>query len=91
MFHPFTATMAKSATVSTQIYREAESHQLAEAYLSIAHVYIERACDRGASRTLVYCPYECREEFSSRLEEAGFSVSRAPNIPNRFCVSWEEV
>ena len=89
MFYPFNAPMARKETANAKLILENEDQTLLQAYLSIAHVYIQRAARCGYTKVSVYCPYPIREEFCKTLTGSGFIIS-AHSIVNRFWVSWEE-
>lgn len=89
MFYPFNAARAKTRTSDAERDNLVENEVLADAYISIAHVYIERAAKRGYSRTTTYIPYTVRDDVCERLRSAGFDVDPIPRAVNRYMVSWE--
>ena len=89
MFYPFNAARAKSRTNDAERDNMVELEVLADAYLSITHVYIERAAKRGISRTVTYIPFSVSKEVVERLRGAGFDVEPILNAHNRYYVSWE--
>lgn len=89
MFYPFNAARAKTRTSDAERDNLIENEVLADAYVSITHVYIERAAKQGYSRTITYIPYGVREDVCERLRLAGFDVDPIPNSITRYRVSWE--
>ena len=89
MFYPFTANLARKETANAKNDRKNEDAIFLQSYLSIAHVFIQRAARGGCNKTSVYCPYSIRQEFCQALTEAGFVVSARP-MTNWFGVSWEK-
>jgi hypothetical protein len=89
MFYPFNAARAKTRTSDAERDNLIENEVLADAYISITHVYIERAAKRGYSRTTTYIPYSVSKEVVERLRGAGFEVEPFLNTHNRYMVSWE--
>lgn len=89
MFYPFNAARAKTRSSDAERDNLIENEILADAYISITHVYIERAAKRGYSRTTTYIPYTVREDVCGRLRLAGFDVDPIPKAVNRYMVSWE--
>lgn len=88
MFYPFVAPMAQKESDKTCKKIEAEQEILVSAYLSIAHVYIQRSASRGGYQTTAYCPHEIRENFITALCESGFRVEKIQNVFNRYLISW---
>ena len=89
MFYPFTATMAQKTTREAKLSREAEDEVLLQAYLTIAHCYINRAASRGNTRCYSYCPFNLRNEFIDSLYDAGFTC--VPIVhSNMVSISWGE-
>lgn len=90
MFHPFNAHVATTHTTKARITREAEDTVLLESYLTIAHVYIQRAASRGDNGAWVYCPCNLRDRFAEVLRGSGFIVEPAENNVTHFIIKWEE-
>ena len=90
MFHPFNAHVATTHTTKAKVIRESEDAILLESYLTIAHVYIQRAASRGNNRAWVYCPYNLRDQFTEALHRSGFIVESAVNNVTHFIVKWGE-
>lgn len=80
MFYPFNAKMAQNKTDIARVNNGEEEKILLDAYLQIAHVYINRAASRGCNTMAVYCPHFLQKEFLSRLEDSGFEIGE--KIPN---------
>lgn len=80
MFYPFNAKMAQNKTDVARVSTREEEKILLDAYLQIAHVYINRAASRGYNTIAVYCPSFLRKEFLFSLENSGFEIMN--NIPN---------
>lgn len=90
MFYPFTVNSARTATrIATQHFDETKT-QLAEAYLEIAYVHINRAARRGGYMAWVYLPYEVRHEVITQLTNAGFKIEPIPNSPSHYRIVWKE-
>lgn len=89
MFYPFNAARAKTRTNDAERDNMVELEVLADAYVSITHVYIERAAKCGRFHTVTYIPYSVSKEVVERLRGAGFEVEPVLNAYNRFYVSWE--
>lgn len=89
MFYPFTATAAMREAQSFYEEYEDQREVLLEAYLKIAHVYIERACMKYRTRARVYCPFEIYPRFESALLSAGYHFKEC-QLPNNYIVSWGE-
>lgn len=90
MFYPFNAPVARTETrIATQHFDETNA-QLVEAYLRIAHVYINRAARRGGYVAWVYLPYEVHKEVTTRLTQAGFKIEPIPNASSHYRILWKE-
>ena len=89
MFYPFTATAAMRETQKFHEEYEDQQEILLEAYLKIAHVYIERACMRQRTCARVYCPFEIYPQFESALMHAGYHFKEC-HLPNNYIISWGE-
>lgn len=76
MFYPFTARIAQNQYEETEKNIAVEQECLKDAYLRIAHVYINRACRLGRKTTMVFLPHEIAQEAITQLECAGFIVDR---------------
>ena len=90
MFHPFNAHVATTHTKEARVAREAEDTILLESYLTIAHVYIQRAASYGNNRAYVYCPYNLRNRFAEALDKSGFTVEASKQNTSYFFVKWGE-
>lgn len=76
MFCPFNVCGAQIQCEEAEKITAEERNWLKEAYLEIAHVYINRACRRGYRMTMVYLPNEIAREAIEQLERAGFIIDR---------------
>ena len=90
MFYPFNAHVATADTKRVRTIRKDEDAILLDSYLSIAHVYIQRAISRGNNQTYVYCPYALRNKFAETLRTSGFIVEQFEHNVTHFLVKWEE-
>ena len=90
MFYPFNAHVATAETKKARAIRGDEDAILLDSYLSIAHIYIQRAISRGNNQTYVYCPYALREKFAETLRTSGFIVERSEYNVTHFLIKWEE-
>ena len=90
MFYPFNAHVATADTKKARTIRKDEDAILLDSYLSIAHVYIQRAISRGNSRTYAYCPYVLRNQFAETLRTSGFIVEPSEHNVTHFLIKWEE-
>ena len=90
MFYPFNAHVATADTKKVRTIRKDEDAILLDSYLSIAHVYIQRAISRGNSQTYVYCPYALQKKFAETLRMSGFIVEPSEHNVMHFIVKWEE-
>lgn len=82
MFYPFAAYTAQNQYEETEKIIATERDCLKEAYLKIAHVYVNRACRQGRKTAMVYLPYEVAQEVINQLECAGFIIDR--DIPESY-------
>ena len=85
MFCPFNAAMARFTSENSVVKTESETEILIKAYKEIAHVWINRAAERGLFRTYIYVPYEARALLDD-LKESGFEIEPIRN--NRYSVYW---
>ena len=90
MFYPFNAHVATDETKKARAIRRDEDAILLDSYLSIAHVYIQRAVSRGNKQTYVYCPYALRNKFTETLRMSGFIVEPLEHNVTHFLIKWEE-
>lgn len=90
MFYPFNAHVATDETKKARAIRKDEDAILLDSYLSIAHIYIQRAISNGNSQTCVYCPYALRKQFAETLRTSGFIVEPSEHNINHFLIKWEE-
>ena len=90
MFYPFNAHVASDETKKARTIRKDEDAILLDSYLSIAHVYIQRAVSRGNKQTYVYCPYALQKKFAETLRTSGFSVEPLEHNVTHFLIKWEE-
>ena len=90
MFYPFNAHVATADTKKVRTIRKDEDAILLDSYLSIAHVYIQRAISRGNSQTYVYCPYALQKKFAETLRTSGFIVEPIEHNVTHFLIKWEE-
>ena len=59
MFYPFNAHVASDETKKARTIRKDEDAILVDSYLSIAHVYIQRAVSRGNKQTMYIARMLC--------------------------------
>ena len=85
MFCPFNAAMARFTSKTSVAGTESETEILIKAYKEIAHVWINRAAERGLFSTYIYVPYEVRALLDD-LRESGFEVKYIKD--NRYNVYW---
>ena len=85
MFCPFNAAMARFTSETSVVKTESETEILIKAYKEIAHVWINRAAERGLFRTYIYVPYEVRALLDD-LRESGFEIERIRD--NHYSVRW---
>ena len=90
MFYPFNAHVATADTKKVRTIRKDEDAILLDSYLSIAHVYIQRAISRGNSQTYVYCPYALLSKFAETFRMIGFIVEPIEHNVTHFLIKWEE-
>ena len=85
MFYPFNAAMARFTSETSVAKTQSETKILIKAYKEIAHVWINRAAERGLFRTYIYVPYEARALLDD-LKESGFEIERIRD--NRYSIRW---
>lgn len=85
MFCPFNAAMARFTSETSVVKTESETEILIKAYKEIAHVWINRAAEKGLFRTYIYVPYEVRALLDD-LRESGFEIESIKG--NRFSIRW---
>lgn len=85
MFYPLNAAMARFTSETSVAKTESETEILINAYKEIAHVWINRAAEKGLFRTYIYVPYEVRALLDD-LRESGFEIERIRD--NHYSVRW---
>ena len=85
MFYPFNAAMACATSKTSVSKTKSETEILCNAYKEIAHVWINRAAERGYFRTYIYVPDEVRALLDD-LKESGFEVELIRD--NRYSIRW---
>ena len=90
MFYPFNAHVASDETKKARTIRKDEDAILLDYYMSIAHVYIQRAISRGNSQTHAYCPFALQKKFAETLRTSGFIVEPTEHNVTHFLIKWEE-
>lgn len=91
MFYPFNSAIAKRHSEKAQETILETTEVLIDAYLSIAHVYIQRACLSGRTRAYIYLPREICKRVVEILQGSGFEVTRNEHNPCYYVLSWGEV